>query len=88
MVKHQSNITDSLIQGDSGINYVQQFANDGLKCGCHSVVFNQRGMGRVPLTTPQMVSACNLQDLELVLDVIQKRYPKSPIIAVGVSLGG
>ncbi|XP_019850275.1 PREDICTED: phospholipase ABHD3-like [Amphimedon queenslandica] len=76
------------LSGDSSINYVQHFVQDGLEAGHICVVFNQRGMGNIPLTSPCMVSANNTRDLEAVIDAINKSYPNASIIALGVSLGG
>lgn len=76
-----------LITGGSEINYVQHFVRDGLEAGYLCVVFNQRGMCDIPLTSPRMVSA-NLDDLEAVLGDINKQHPDSSIIGLGISLGG
>ena len=67
---------------------MQHFVSDGLEAGHVCVVFNQRGMCNIPLTSPCMVSANNTRDLEAVIDAINKCYPNSSIIALGVSLGG
>ena len=56
--------------------------------GYRSVVLNHRGMGDLPIKTPRIASASNIEDLEFVLDAIQSQYPQTPIIVAGISMGG
>ena len=73
--------------GNSKENYILHYVNDGFLNGCHSVVFNQRGLANVPITTPLIVAISD-NDINAVLDVIQEQHPNSPIIGIGTSLGG
>lgn len=77
-----------MLIGDSSLNYVLHFANDGIRQGYRCVVFNQRGMGNLPITTPKIVAASNVEDLVVVLDAIKSQYPRAHIVGLGISLGG
>lgn len=51
------------------------------------VVFNSRGCGNSPVTTPQFYSASFLGDMYEVVDHVNIRYPEANLYAVGWSLG-
>jgi len=53
-----------------------------------SVVFNYRGCGDTGLSTPLLYCPGNVGDLMETICHIKQRYPKSPLMAVGTSLGG
>ena len=53
-----------------------------------SVVFNYRGCGNTRLSTPVLYCPGKVDDLEETICHIKRRYPKSPLMAVGTSLGG
>ena len=53
-----------------------------------SVVFNYRGCGNTRLSTPVLYCPGKVDDLEETISHIKRRYPKSPLMAVGTSLGG
>lgn len=55
--------------------------------GWRVVVFNSRGCGDGPVTTPQFYSASYTEDLCQVIDHVATRYPMSKIYAIGWSLG-
>ena len=55
---------------------------------CRSVVFNYRGCGNTRLSTPLLNCPGNVDDLMETVCHIKRRYPKSPVMAVGTSLGG
>ncbi len=52
------------------------------------MVFNYRGRGGHALTTPRTYCASKSEDLGEVVDYINKRHPRAPLVAMGVSLGG
>ncbi len=52
------------------------------------MVFNFRGRGGHALKTPRTYASSRVDDLEQVLMTVNERHPKSPILAVGVSMGG
>jgi len=56
--------------------------------GARCVVFNFRGRGGHSLTTPRTYSSCNSEDLGEVIHHINSRFPRAPLMAVGVSMGG
>ncbi len=70
------------------MNYIHQFIQDARISGYRAVVFNQRGNGGVPLATARLYSATNTEDLEDVIEYITSLYPDTPVVAIGVSLGG
>ncbi|XP_067385501.1 phospholipase ABHD3 isoform X2 [Channa argus] len=52
------------------------------------VVFNNRGVSGETLLTPRTYCAANTEDLEAVIDHIQRTNEAAPIMAAGVSMGG
>ncbi|KAI4879834.1 hypothetical protein NFI96_016478 [Prochilodus magdalenae] len=42
----------------------------------------------LPLQTPRTYCAANTEDLEMVIEHVQKTHPAAPIMAAGVSMGG
>ena len=56
--------------------------------GARVCVFNFRGRGGVKVKNPRTYCAANSEDLSEILDFINKTYPKAPVIALGISLGG
>ncbi|KAG7229256.1 hypothetical protein INR49_012913, partial [Caranx melampygus] len=63
---------------------VQQSRDLGYRC----VVFNNRGVSGETLLTPRTYCAANTEDLETVIEHIQKTNEAAPIMAAGVSMGG
>ena len=53
-----------------------------------SVVFNYRGCGNTKLSTPVLYCPGKVEDLMETVCHIKQRFPKSPLMAVGTSLGG
>ena len=51
------------------------------------VVCNRRGHGPLPLTSPQINTMGNTDDLRAQMQVIQERRPQAPLYAVGLSAG-
>ena len=56
--------------------------------GARVCVFNFRGRGGVKVKSPRTYCAANSEDLSEILDFINKTYPRAPVIALGISLGG
>lgn len=52
------------------------------------VVFNFRGRGGLGLKNPRTYCAANSDDLSEILDFLKSKYPKAPVTALGISLGG
>lgn len=76
------------LAGSSDENYISNFLHDMLECNYRSVVFNYRGCGNTRLSTPVLYCPGKVDDLEETICHIKRRYPKSPLMAVGTSLGG
>lgn len=76
------------LTGDSQSDYVKSFVLTVQSQNARCVVFNNRGRGGIPLKTSRTYCAANSDDLEEAIDHIRSKYPKSPIIASGISLGG
>ena len=51
-------------------------------------MFNYRGCGNTGLSTPTMYCAGKVNDMMEAICHIKRRYPKSPLMAVGTSFGG
>jgi len=47
-----------------------------------------RGAGDLPLTSPKIYTANDYKDLEILINHIKIKYPKSKIYGYGCSLGG
>ena len=62
---------------------IQSLSEDGYRC----VVFNNRGCGNLPLSTPLGYSAAATSDLGSVVAHIRRAFPHAPLFAVGFSLG-
>uniref|UniRef100_A0A1D1YPJ6 Embryogenesis-associated protein EMB8 n=1 Tax=Anthurium amnicola TaxID=1678845 RepID=A0A1D1YPJ6_9ARAE len=75
------------LTGGSGDSYVRHMLVRARSKGWRVVVFNSRGCGDSPVTTPQFYSASFTRDLSEVVNHISSRYPKSKVYAVGWSLG-
>ncbi|MFS8029735.1 putative alcohol O-acetyltransferase [Helianthus anomalus] len=58
------------------------------KKGWRAVVFNSRGCGHGPVTTPKFYSASFMGDISEVVDHVSSRYPDANLYAAGWSLGG
>ncbi len=68
--------------------YVKHMVHDARQHGLRAVVFNSRGTSDGPVTTPQFYSASYTGDMRAVVAAVQRRYPQSPLLAAGWSLGG
>jgi len=76
------------LTGCSQSDYVKSFVLTVQATEARCVVFNNRGRGGIQLKTSRTYCAANSDDLEECIDHIRTKYPKSPIIASGISLGG
>ncbi|KAF5207062.1 Embryogenesis-associated protein emb8 [Thalictrum thalictroides] len=75
------------LTGGSNDTYVQHMLGRARKNKWRVVVFNSRGCGNSPVTTPQFYSASFTEDLREVVNHVKIRYPSSNLYAVGWSLG-
>lgn len=75
------------LTGGSGDTYVRHMLVRAKSKGWRVVVFNSRGCGNSPVTTPQFYSASFLGDIREVVGHVGNRYPKANLYAVGWSLG-
>ncbi|CAG4972486.1 unnamed protein product [Colias eurytheme] len=74
------------LTGGSHADYVRCLVAAACQLGAHCVVFNNRGLGGVPLTTPRLYCAVSHEDLAEVVEAVRGRG--GPLLGVGVSLGG
>ncbi|XP_021903183.1 embryogenesis-associated protein EMB8 isoform X2 [Carica papaya] len=75
------------LTGGSQDSYVRHMLVRARSKGWRVVVFNSRGCGNSPVTTPQFYSASFFGDMHEVVAHVSKRYPKANLYAVGWSLG-
>ncbi|KAL3499154.1 hypothetical protein ACH5RR_038247 [Cinchona calisaya] len=75
------------LTGGSQDSYVRHMLVKARNKGWRVVVFNSRGCGDSPVTTPQFYSASFLGDMSEVVELVNNRYPKANLYAVGWSLG-
>ncbi|XP_020539554.1 embryogenesis-associated protein EMB8 isoform X2 [Jatropha curcas] len=75
------------LTGGSEDSYVRHMLVRAKGKGWRVVVFNSRGCGNSPVTTPLFYSASFLGDMREVVALVTTRYPNAKIYAVGWSLG-
>ncbi|KAI9092288.1 hypothetical protein K1719_027788 [Acacia pycnantha] len=75
------------LTGGSEDSYVRHLLIRARSKGWRVVVFNSRGCGDSPVTTPKFYSASFLGDLREVVSHVNTLYPEANIYAVGWSLG-
>ncbi|XP_027355507.1 embryogenesis-associated protein EMB8 [Abrus precatorius] len=75
------------LTGGSEDAYVRHMLVRARSNGWRVVVFNSRGCGDSPVTTPQFYSASFLGDMHEVVSHVTTRYPSANVYAVGWSLG-
>ncbi|XP_057994279.1 embryogenesis-associated protein EMB8 isoform X2 [Hevea brasiliensis] len=75
------------LTGGSGDSYVRHLLVKARTKGWRVIVFNSRGCGDSPVTTPQFYSASFLGDMREVVAVVTTRHPNANVYAVGWSLG-
>uniref|UniRef100_UPI00358F0FA7 protein ABHD1-like n=1 Tax=Myxine glutinosa TaxID=7769 RepID=UPI00358F0FA7 len=76
------------LTSNSRENYILHLAAQAQLLNCKCVVFNYRGCGKEELLTPRLYCAANTEDMSLVVNHIRSVQPSSPILAVGLSMGG
>ncbi|KAK3588595.1 hypothetical protein CHS0354_001920 [Potamilus streckersoni] len=76
------------LTGSSQESYVLHFVQEAAKHGFRTVVFNNRGNGGARLLTPRTYCAANTDDMALVVAHVKDKYPDSPLMGAGISLGG
>ncbi|QCD88899.1 Alpha/Beta hydrolase fold [Vigna unguiculata] len=75
------------LTGGSEDSYVRHMLIRARSNGWRVVVFNSRGCGDSPVTTPQFYSASFLGDMREVVSHVTGRYPNANLYGVGWSLG-
>lgn len=75
------------LTGGSQDTYVRHMLVRAKSNGWRVVVFNSRGCGESPVTTPQFYSASFIEDLRVVVAHVAARYSKANLYAAGWSLG-
>ncbi|PHT57778.1 Embryogenesis-associated protein EMB8 [Capsicum baccatum] len=75
------------LTGGSDDSYVRHMLVRARSRGWRVVVFNSRGCGDSPVTTPQFYSASFLGDIYEVVAHVSNRYPAANLYAIGWSLG-
>ncbi|XP_069013731.1 phospholipase ABHD3 isoform X2 [Embiotoca jacksoni] len=76
------------LTGTSRESYILHMVQQSRDLGYRCAVFNNRGVSGETLLTPRTYCAANTEDLETVIEHIQKNNEAAPIIAAGVSMGG
>ncbi|PSS11245.1 Embryogenesis-associated protein [Actinidia chinensis var. chinensis] len=75
------------LTGGSQDTYVRHMLLRATNNGWRVVVFNSRGCGDSPVTTPQFYSASFIEDLCEVVAHVGTKYPNANLYAIGWSLG-
>ncbi|XP_061178168.1 phospholipase ABHD3-like [Saccostrea echinata] len=75
------------LTGTSNESYITHLVHQAAQHGYRSVVFHNRGMG-AQLLTPKTYCAANVEDLAYVVNLLKERFPDTPFIGAGISLGG
>ncbi|XP_052748782.1 phospholipase ABHD3 isoform X2 [Galleria mellonella] len=76
------------LTGGAHADYVRCLAAAAAALGARCVVFNNRGLGGLPITTPRLYCALSHADLAEVVRALRARPECGALLAVGVSLGG
>lgn len=76
------------LTGCADADYVRCLAAAASTLRARCVVFNNRGLGGLPLTTPRLYCAVSHPDLDEVVRAVRAASGDVPLLAAGVSLGG
>lgn len=76
------------LSGASQAEYIKCLVLAANHCGMRTVVFNNRGLGGLELTTPRLYCAANCDDLVEVVNHVRQKYPIVKLGATGISMGG
>ena len=76
------------LTGCADADYVRCLAAAAARLRARCVVFNNRGLGGLPLTTPRLYCAVSHSDLAEVVRAVRAAAGDVPLLAAGVSLGG
>lgn len=76
------------LTGSAQADYVRCVAAAAAALPARCVVYNNRGLGGLPLSTPRLYCALSHDDLAEVVEALGARAPDAPLFAVGISLGG
>uniref|UniRef100_A0A672S4V6 Phospholipase ABHD3 n=1 Tax=Sinocyclocheilus grahami TaxID=75366 RepID=A0A672S4V6_SINGR len=76
------------LTGTSRESYILHMVQQSRDLGYRCVVFNNRGVSGEKLLTPRTYCAANTEDLEVVIEHVQRTIDKAPLMAAGVSMGG
>ncbi|CAA0265804.1 unnamed protein product [Arabidopsis thaliana] len=75
------------LTSDSSSAYLKHLAYDTAKTGWNVVISNHRGLGGVSVTSDCFYNAGWTDDIRVVLDYLQHKYPRAPLFAIGTSIG-
>ncbi|XP_041975130.1 phospholipase ABHD3 [Aricia agestis] len=75
------------LTGGAHADYVRCLVAAAHRLGADAVVYNNRGLGGLPLTTPRLYCAVSHEDLAEAVAAVAARAG-GPLLAAGVSLGG
>ncbi|VDL42356.1 unnamed protein product [Hymenolepis diminuta] len=76
------------ITGCGCCSYIASLVKEINNCKYRCVVLNNRGTCRYKIKTPKTFCASHTSDVSTAMEHVRNRYPNSPLIAVGISLGG
>ncbi|TPX76186.1 hypothetical protein CcCBS67573_g02544 [Chytriomyces confervae] len=75
------------ISGSSTDGYILDLIPEAVAKGFRLAVLNLRGCGGVAITTPQLYSASNTEDVRKAIEYIHTKNPGVALIGIGFSLG-
>ena len=75
------------LTGDNTKGYVNSVVTAAYERGWDVVLINHRGLGGARLTTPRLYSASSWPDAGEAIEHIYKKFPKSKLLGLGISMG-